>query len=184
MIKSVRLTHAIRSNIIDAMMAQWVIKNPCPHNIKEMEIKIGEAIWKANFGKLPLNKIPPRMLKHSDTIKVQVSGTVKKYSLETNRPHPFSSDYNEAIVQVFDQPTPAMLKLIDATQEIEQWEKEKKEFCEEITVILNSVGTTKQLVELWPEAEQYLPPFAADPSKIVNLPALATSRLNAALGIK
>lgn len=47
----------------------------------------------------------------------------------------------------------------------------------EVRPILDSVGSTKQLLEIWPSMENFLPPHIADPDTGINLPALSISRL-------
>lgn len=182
--KSIRLNTSIRYNIISAMMKKWEETNPCPYDTGAMGNKIALDIWNSNFGKLPIKKIPELFFKHSYGVKVQVGETVKTFTLAESKPVPWISNSNTAIIEIFDQPTPAMIKLADARQKVSEWNQEKSSFREEITLIIEGFNTTKQLVETWPEAEQYLPPFAADPSKGINLPALVTSRLNEKLGIK
>lgn len=63
-------------------------------------------------------------------------------------------------------------------------QQKRSEFKSEVNDILHAVNTTKQLVEAWPEIEQFIPAYLVDPSKAINLPAIPTSRLNEKLGIK
>ena len=56
--------------------------------------------------------------------------------------------------------------------------REKKQYRSEVSTVLESVKTTKQLVELWPTAEEYIPAHMADPARGINLPILHISRLD------
>lgn len=184
--KSIRLSGAIRTNICASMLAAWEKNNVSPRNPKEIEHQVATELWlnsHANI-KIALKKIPEQMLRWSEHVKVQVSGVVKCYDLPEKRPYPWRDQYNSSILAILDQPTDLMDLLENARTAKEDWDKLRSDFREEIKTILDSVQTTGQLIQLWPEAEQYLPPFAADPSKGINLPALKTSRLNSLLGIK
>ena len=131
-----------------------------------------------------IKKVPSLMLNHSQNILVSVAGKFTQFTMTESRPMEYRDSHNKSIIQVLDAPTNLMNTLGQAKENMKDWEKSKKEFLEEITTILETVTTTGSLIQLWPEAEQYLPPFAADPSKGINLPALKTTRLNSLLGIK
>jgi hypothetical protein len=60
----------------------------------------------------------------------------------------------------------------------EQYDTDLKQFRSEVSNLLDSVNTTKQLVELWPTVEQYLPAHIADPDVGIKLPMLLISRLD------
>jgi hypothetical protein len=182
--KSMRLNQAIRSDIQASMIEAWKNKNPIPHDIKAMENKIADDIWKKHYGKLPLAKLPQNMLNHSNSVQVQIAGSVNSFAMSYSRAYEYQSEYAKSIIEIQDEPSADIVAFRNAKQKVTEWENTLKSFTEEINVILESVTTTGSLIQLWPEAEQYLPPFAADPSKGVNLPALKTSRLNEMLGIK
>lgn len=56
------------------------------------------------------------------------------------------------------------------------------EFIPQVVGILDSVSTTKQLIELWPEVKEFIPSDALDPSTI-RLPAICTASLNSKLSL-
>ncbi len=184
--KSIRLSEAVRNNIVDSMMESWVKNHPSPRPPIEIEKQIGDELWLNNYGSIKnhLKKIPESMLRTATGIKVQVAGVIRVFEMSERRPHPYKDKYDTSIVQVLDEPSLNMLAHAAAKEKYNDWEESRIDFKGEIKTILHSVQTSGQLVQLWPEAEQYLPPFAADPSKGINLPALKTSRLNAMLGIK
>ena len=184
--KSVRLNQAIRQNIIDAMMISWALKQPAPIDPKIIEAQLADDIYKEVYGAIDkfIKKVPTLMLRKSRNVLVSVAGKFEEFAMSEERPMEFRDTYCKSIIQVLDAPTSLMNTLDQAEENMKDWKKSKKEFLEEITTILETVTTTGSLIQLWPEAEQYLPPFAADPSKGINLPALKTTRLNSLLGIK
>lgn len=184
--KSIRLSAAIRANICASMLVAWEKNNVSPRDPKEIEHRVAEELWINSYASIKpsLKKIPEQMLRWAEHVKVQVAGVVTCYDLSEKRPYPWRDQYNSSILEILDQPTVLMGLLEDARTAKEDWNKLRYDFREEIKTILDSVQTTGQLIQVWPEAEQYLPPFAADPSKGINLPALKTSRLNSLLGIK
>jgi len=181
--KSIRLNVEMRQDILTSMLEAWKKSNPAPYNLAEETSKIAETIWKNKYGKIDFSGIPTRMLRYSCSVQIQVNGTVKSYKLQESMPMEYQSYYNEAILKVYDKEPAFIAKYNEKVKENDKWNLSRSSFEDEIKQIIYSVNTTKQLVELWPEAEQYLPAYAADPSKGVNLPALKTSRLNAALGL-
>lgn len=54
---------------------------------------------------------------------------------------------------------------------------------EEINKVLYSVNTTKQLLEIWPECEKYLPDYVKNVDN-THLPMVQVTKLNTLLGIK
>lgn len=184
--KSIRLNSAIRADIKNSMIEAYTKKQPKPHDLDKVIKAIGDRLWNEAYGKLKpyIKKLPEQMLRWSDSINVQIKGTVCSYKMSENRPHPHHSEYNKAVVAVYDEVPDDIAAYRKAKDADDFYNQALKDFKNEITIILDSVTTTGQLVQLWPEAEQYLPPFAADPSKGINLPALKTSRLNTLLGIK
>lgn len=70
-----------------------------------------------------------------------------------------------------------------AKREQRKWEEERSKVREEITDYLNQFNTTKQIRDAWPELVDYLPAHLADPERVIQLPAIARSRLNERLGL-
>lgn len=184
--KSIRLSQGIRTDIQLVMMAAWEKKQPAPCDLAALNKAAGDFLWNQSYGglKAVIKKIPEKMLRFSGTIQVQIKDNVAQFAMSEARPHPFQDSYNRLVVAIYDE-VPEPVEVYRKGQVAhENWNKERTDFQSEIITILNSVTTTGQLIDLWPEAENYLPAFAADPSKGINLPALRTSRLNTLLGIK
>jgi hypothetical protein len=181
--KSIRLSNDIRDNIILAMVAACKKNNPEPYDLKKERECVGETLWNDLYGHLSFNKIPDTMLRIHKVVKISIRDKVSQWPLTISRPVK-AEDFSKSVDAVYDEAPGFILDYWDMAKAWDKWDKALTEFQCEITQIIYSVNTTKQLVDLWPEAEDYLPAFANDPSKGINLPALKTSRLNEALGIK
>ena len=184
--KSVRLSKESRANIKKAMCDQWTTTNFPTQSLIKIENAIADSIWFNLYQDIAkhINKIPDEMLQLRISIKVSVAGNVREFKL--SKPHPVLSNgyWDQKIAAAFNVPTPDMDRLEELEQRFTKAREDLKLFSEEVSTILDAVTTTAQLVDLWPEAEQYLPPSVASPSLGIKLPALSTSRLNTALGIK
>lgn len=90
------------------------------------------------------------------------------------------SSYNTLVIP---RDTPAYKTYKDGQRALSLWENEQDKVRSEIADILEQFNTTNQIREGWPEMEQYLPAHIADPVRVVQLPALTTSRLNKRLGL-
>lgn len=64
---------------------------------------------------------------------------------------------------------------------IHNWNKEKEKYLDDIFQVLKGVNTTKQLIEQWPEVQEYIPLCYFNPSKI-NLPSIDIKSLNQKIG--
>ena len=63
----------------------------------------------------------------------------------------------------------------------EEHQKSLKKFTNELKQVLESVNTTGQLLEVWPEAAPFVPQEISNPSSI-SLPAVSFVELNKVLG--
>ena len=182
--KSVKLSKMLREDIVKSMTDAWVTNNKLSFDIKEEENKVAESIWNSNYGHLNFRNIPDAMLRFDTSVKIDVNSNVSSFSLLKEKPIPKNGNYGVCVIKTYNKTPKIIEKFLKLREQHTDWLEIKRDFISEIIEITNSVNTTKQLVELWPEAKQYLPAFANDPSKGINLPALKTSRLNSALGIK
>lgn len=182
--KSVKLNKTIKEDIINSMMSAWESNNPCKFDINKEEEKLGDLIWKRYYKQYNLEDIPKSMLRLDNTVVICINTNNYNYNMSKQMPVKKSNHWSQIPCKVFES-KPAFIKEFEEKQKVHyKWASDKDTFKEEIEQIVNSVNTTKQLVELWPEAEQYIPPYANDPSKGITLPALKTSRLNELLGVK
>ena len=186
--KSVRLSNAMRDEIIANMSKQWEVQNPSPCNISEEKEKVALKIWEDAYGHIPFKDIPDEFLKTSHEVKIQVGAKVflKVMSFNTDKPlpcpYPGTNSYRTPICKSYD-PKPAFLENLKMLEEkYQKWDSDKRAFVEEIRAIVYSVNSTKQLSDLWPEAIKFVPSYVVNPSTGIKLPALRTEALNEALG--
>ena len=179
-IQSVRLTNAIRDNIKQAIENKYEEQHPKPETSEE---QFGDYCYKTAYGDIDVSHLPKTLFNWCTTIKVNAAGERHNYRMSKERPvaHDRSWEIIEATVTADDK---KLIKLQKEQQNIETWYEQKREFLKEVNELLRLVNTSKQLLELWPEVEPYLPPHIADPSRAVQLPAIPISRLNERLGIK
>lgn len=59
----------------------------------------------------------------------------------------------------------------------QDYEKGWKEYHAKVKNVLDSVNTTKQLLEIWPSLEPLIPPYILDADRSINLPALRIEEL-------
>jgi hypothetical protein len=196
--KSIRLNQAIRADMVKSMREQYDQNNPPPSTQEQRnaaEGQVAEFLWRKFLGKWkdPINAVPERLLYMTNSVKVAIEGgsmeSVGVYDGLGERyalPAIPSSGYGSSPIGVisreeFDQ---VMAPFRDMCDRFQKWDQEKHELISEAEMILESIQTTKQLHEVWPEGCAYLPPFAADPSLGMQVPALHTSRLNKFLGLE
>lgn len=190
--KSLRLNKEMRETILSNFVDKYVLANPAPTkpDVSESKLKnkIACKLQQHLYGKYE-NLIPKEFQNTSYHIKVKLPNesianwdfgydNVKGehlYLLSTKESKveyvftdtdPFWLEYQQDIVVVKEYNT---LK--------ESYDKELRKFKDEVLQVLNSVNTTGQLVEVWPEAEPFLPKEIANPSTI-NLPSVNFAELN------
>jgi hypothetical protein len=81
-------------------------------------------------------------------------------------------------VVLFSQDMPEYKAMIDTETAHELWKEEKKKTDRAIKYALIGITTVKKLIEVWPEAEPYIP---APP--ISNLPAVDITYVNNLVGL-
>lgn len=75
-------------------------------------------------------------------------------------------------------------KIEEQRQRFLAQEKERNLFIETIAGILSGVNTTKQLLEVWPECEDFIPKEIVDPSRVIFALQIDTSQVNKKLNIR
>jgi hypothetical protein len=184
--KSIRLNKSIRDDIVNAMVISWEKTSPKPNDMRAESQKVGDAIYREAHKKITFGNAHMHFFNTSMCVKYTVDGVVQTMVMSCARPikSTTSSNHTDGISIAYDEAPKIVLDLQKLEKHNNNWAGLKRSFKEEVSQIVSSVNTTQQLVDLWPESEQYLPAYASDPSKGINLPALATSRLNEALGVK
>ena len=112
--------------------------------------------------------------------EIQVRGTRREYirMIDPVRSH--------GARKVYDNDHKLTHEHTDLQREEEDLHKEVHEAMAASNAALWSVNTLKQLLEVWPEVEEFVPEYALrqDPKGKVNLPALPIDDLNASFGLK
>lgn len=187
--KSVRLNKEIRSRIVDSVMMQYDVKNPLPKvPVDVAEGALAEAVHSRLYGSIAdsIAKIPTSLLNMSSYIRVQMStGTMcASFPVAANgdQEHRASdtSRFHRATKEEEDQYYAAARELRKLRVKYDEAEKTRRTYKSEVADVINSVNTTAQLLDLWPEVERFIPETVRNPSKI-SLPAISVANLNEAL---
>ena len=187
--KSIRLNKYLRQQIVNSVLEEFTDNffKDLPYKNTEGLIELRDtynkdialSIWNKHYGDIPFDKIPVNMLRSYGSIQVAVEGNSYKYfshHLDKNK-YPTGQAPVEVMVEAdYDE----LMKEVTALQvTLDGFLIAAKELRRDITPIIESFNTTKQLVETWSEMEKYIPANIADPSKGVTLPMLNISRLDA-----
>lgn len=189
--KSVRLNSYLRECILESVLREFesnyfksrsVLKCSSHKGFKdalaELKGKRVSLLWDKLYGKHRKDIEQCPEWARSDSTQLQVS-------LELDSSKMFSG---------FTEGLPCSRASVDAVLTQDEWEtylgeyyrvkkegdayeKEKRDLRREVKPIIDSFGSTKQLIETWPSMEKFLPANIADPDKGVALPALSLSRL-------
>lgn len=181
--KSIRLNESIRNSILNSILGKWKENNPTPE-LSKAEHTLIYKFWKKKYGKYQehFDAIPIDVFKTKQAFLLQINGQIEKFGL--NKPLPsVDSGYRGEVLGIIEDTNTEYKKFKKVKDAHEKWFHEHNELKVEAETILASVNTTKQLLEVWPEVEPFLPPHVADPSKAVNLPAIPVSRLNERIGL-
>lgn len=181
--KSKALSKAVREEILDNIMENWTTNNPAPFNINEERQKTGDAIWKLFYGHLDYGNVPEDMFFRDTVVKYSVNGVCRFRALTESKPVLRQSTYSQAVFDDFDKEPKPYRDFEKLEKVYDKWLKEADDFKENITQILSSASSTKQLILLWPESEQFFPASLKVLPAATTLPALVTKNLNKALGI-
>jgi len=183
MMKSIKLNQTIRDDILLSIMSMWDEKNTEP-DIKTAEHTLALWLWGRCVGKgLSFDGVPDKFLNKSTGIKFSFGGDVNQVHLEYAMPV-WWGRYDVPVLEVFEKEHKELKKFHKTNADHETWRAQRDEIKRESAVVLESVNTTKQLVEMWPQCEPFLPAYVANPDQAVRLPAIPLSRLNERLGIK
>lgn len=184
--KSVRLNKEIRTRILTSIMDKYLVKNPLPLEQANEHNWLAESVYARKYGHLEqhISEIPSELLNMRSYILVQVAG------------HELAPDFLEvdgvtperAFAQIYHPATPEeeaeYVRVNRENRKLQQvYDKAVRDmntYREEVRDVLSSVNTSKQLVELWPEVEEFIPNTLRDPSNI-QLPTISVASLNDAL---
>jgi hypothetical protein len=210
MAQSIRLNKQIRADILDNIMSCYDTANPVPVRpsmenslndlVKEMFFTKHAAIFK-EFNKLNADALEcVRLADTNNYTYIQYQNEHGNWQTIdfteqdfTNYKIPYDLTRGCFInLKDPDQLTPELTKAIEAKRTFEkttlkefiQKEKEhslgRRNYRQQIETVLGGVNTSKQLTDVWPEVEKFIPVGLLEPSKI-QLPSVNIATLNSAL---
>lgn len=189
--KSLRLNKEMRQTILDNFVAKYVAANQAPTKPDvsgdQIKYKVARELQQKLYSQYE-NLIPKEFQNTSYRIKVKLpNDSIADWDEKDDRIYLLSTKENK-VEYVFTESDPVWLEyqkellfVKEYNKLKEVYDKELRKFKDEVLQVLNSVNTTGQLVEVWPEAEPFLPKEIANPSTI-NLPAVNFAELNKVIG--
>lgn len=184
--KSMTLTKQMREDILKSVIEKWKEKNQEP-DIKAAENDFAEYLWSDYFKKEKslFDGVPSEFMNLATDMKYCVNGEVKQASLKDGNSKPVNwKGYRNPVLKDIRDTHKEYSKYNAVVIDHEKWRERGNEVFRETKAILESVNTTKQLLEIWPQCEPFIPAHIADPDKAIRLPAIEMSRLNERLGLK
>lgn len=207
--KSIRLNKTLRSDIIANIMSSYDAANPEPVRPEPKAGSIDDMV-KAYFlnkhkkvieevGNLSTELLKfVHLIDPSDYIGYRSeTGSWESFCLTKEDVEKYKVPYslrNNAVINLEDpaQLTAPIRKVLEAKKKFEKttlkeykqvhkdYELERRNYVQQIQTVLDGVNTSNQLLEVWPEVEEYLPIGVVEPSKI-QLPSVNIQTLNSAL---
>jgi hypothetical protein len=182
--KSVRLNKEIRTRILTSIMDTYRAKNPLPAEPNNGHHWLAESVYSRTYGELDVGTIPESLLDFRSYILVSLKGGHLNPNFEPidgkTPKRPFAGHYIQATPEEEAEYTRINKDNRKIQQVYDKAVKDQDTYREEVRDVLNSVSTSNQLIELWPEVEQFIPSTIRDPSSI-QLPAISVASLNDAL---
>lgn len=191
--KSLRLNKEMRDNILSNFVAKYLVANPKPtitRSIDMLKSDIATKISNNLYGKY-VELVPKDLLNTCNYLCVQLpNDSVAQFYFRVEGGDCISlpSTKENKVEYVFTESDPmwieyqvAAAKLKEENAVVEAHEKALSKFKGEVKQVLESVNTTLQLVEVWPEAAPFVPQEISNPSSI-NLPSVNFAELNKVIG--
>lgn len=189
--KSIRLNKSIRDSIVSNILKSWDAANPSPKVVtKPNKNALVDALyqdWRKenNIDTLlscgmKLDYVNQTNSVYLSVVDEDTNNTIiydyvyfrdskgdkqlrifkKSGSLQCDNTHPIYLEWKAQLDQYTKE-----------TEVFKKHQAKRADYATDIRAVLDSVNTTKQLVEAWPEVEQYIPTTFRDPSS-VQLPAI------------
>jgi len=180
-IRSIRIGNTLREQMLKQAMELYKIKNPPPKSKGDASDEAGMALWNVVYDKVIIDA-PEDMIQTSSYISASFVGKFERFVLKKQVPS-VSESSSPTPLKVFDK-LPAFYKqYLHDIEKYDEWYKKRDIFRDELRSIFYSVSTSRQLVDIWPEAESLLPASVCQTTPVCNLPALKTDNLNKMLGL-
>ena len=188
--KSLRLNKEMRKNIVDNFLDKRDLKTPKPvkkGGALSAKNNLANAIHNIVYGKYTTD-LPDELVSTSHSILVQLPNeTVDRVYFgkdeDDKRIYKLSTKLGKVEYQLTADMPVWLTYLTEREEEkifsksVEDWASERSKFKDQVSQVVDSVNTTKQLIEVWPEAEVFLPDDIKDPSSI-NLPSINLASIN------
>ena len=183
--KSVRLNCDLREQIISSVMVKWKEENKAPYDYDDIHNDTALKIWNSLFGKIDFSTIPTKFLTKGKHIRVSVNKKVYNFILKKDKILTSKQTrWEDPILKNYVKIPSSILEYETKMKELNQFQNDQEEFRQEISAVINSVNTTKQLQEIWPEVLKFVPAHLINPSVGITLPAIKTDKINKSLGIE
>lgn len=183
--KSIRLNDRSRQDILDSIKEEFKINFYKANNLsldktfltlkREQKEIISGHIYFDIYGNIKFPKQVKPFLHYGGTLKIQSeSGRVE--SVNTSNP----IEQTNRILKIYsDSIFLTMFSEYDNLVKLKhKFDTQNTRLYSESNQIISSVTSTKQLLELWPSVEKYLPAYLSNPEKAINLPTIAISRID------
>jgi hypothetical protein len=189
--KSRKLTVSMKDSIRDSIGKAWDASNPPPEVEVTPRWKIESDFAKdchnTAYGTIDFKGVSEDFLNKASGIKIKMPDDNIFWPTyrddEGNREELVSSEL-PGVKLVLTKESPEYIKykkalrsMKDATKVLDSHKETKNIFLEQVQQGLDSVNTTKQLLEIWPEIEEHLPNDIRDLSSI-QLPSVNFKELN------
>lgn len=196
--KSLRLTVSLRDSIQESIMNSWKVANPEPEaefkSLEKLRANLAFDCYNEVYGDIDFSVLPKEFINTESYIKVQLpNGDIEHFcfiiwddkGVSSREYLPSSKTSKVELVLNKEEGPYARFKKAKEERKAALIPREERraklaDFSHKVRQVLDSVNTTKQLVEAWPEIEEHLPSSIANPSKI-QLPAVSIDSLNSQL---
>lgn len=187
--KSLRLNKELRTTILNSFLDKYKSSNPEPEvgSVGKAKNEAAIKVQKKVYGKYE-GLLPDDLINKAYYVSVQLpNDSVQHWNFgndQNNETISLLTTKQSKVEYVFtedDEIYSEYKKVADVVKQqqsvYDEWEKGYKKFKSEVTQVLESVNTTGQLVEVWPESLPFIPQEISDPSKI-NLPSVNFAEIN------
>ena len=195
--KSLRLNKQMRDSIVKNFGDKRLAANPEPEQtmtrVKAKEL-LADYCHEKVYGDIDLSCVPEDMINHSSYIRVKFPEVddkgeapienlyFEKLDCYTHKTKPSTNKSKVEYVLTksdsgYKQYKKDLKKYKEEEKAIKEYKADHNRYLQQVRQVVEAVNTTKQLLEVWPEAEQFIPDDIKDPSSIT-LPSVNIADLN------
>lgn len=173
-----KLTTAMKDRIVESIMKDTFTSRE--QSILSEKTSLGEAIYADFYGqyKTKMMALPECMFLQKSTFSIKIEGDRFTYDLPVSSTRRFGKchDYGNMYIAK-DHPFAAAYRDIERKENV--LVSDKTALRQTLKSTIYPVTTDKRLVEIWPDAEKYIP---RTPAAMANLPAVRCDELNEMIG--